>query len=513
MRMENEVFTSSWICNAQNNLIDNAWLKQENSFNTENGKNWTASAAKVSFKNSGKTWRDYVQDKRLEISCGEAPYLVSRYDVVSGEKIEMKNRIGILDRKIRIVNENAAEDEWLEWVKRAFQSTYGYELQEKNLVVARKNLLCTFCDYYFEKHGEQPSSEMQGEITKIISRNIWKMDGLNGVVPSEKFGAIVGNPPYQSFDGGGGSSAIPLYNKFVEIGKAMTPDFLTMIIPSRWMTGGKGLSKFRKAMLADRRIVILHDFMNSRECFPNVQIEGGVCYFLWDKNAEKKCKIYTHRAGAIIKSNRYLSGEEIFVRDGIALQILNAVKVPGESFNKIVSQRNLYGIDKNKWERAFAHFKEGTLKILGKKREIKYINKSQIKKGVDAFDKYKLYVSKADGAAGQIGHPVPARIIGKVELGEPESVCSETFLRVGPFESKREALNCQKYMQTKFFRFLVGIRKNKNMPRDAYKFAPLQNFSNNGDIDWSKSIAKIDEQLYKKYNIASQSDYIEETII
>jgi len=180
-----EVFTPSWVCNAQNNLIDNAWFKQENCFNVGNGRQtWETTIAKIPFENSGKTWQDYVLDKRLEISCGEAPYLVSRYDTVTGKIIKPNDRIGILDRKIRVVNENATENEWYSWIKQAFQSSYGYEWQGDNLLIARENLLYTFCDYYFERYDEQPSVELQKEIAEIISWNIWQMDGLKSVVPN-----------------------------------------------------------------------------------------------------------------------------------------------------------------------------------------------------------------------------------------------------------------------------------------------------------------------------------------
>lgn len=183
IRDKAEVFTPSWVCNAQNNLIDDAWLKLEHCFNVESDRTWITTTARVPFEQSGKTWQDYVLDKRLEISCGEAPYLVSRYDTVTGEIIEPRSRIGILDRKIRVVNENAGDGEWFVWTKRAFQSTYGYEWQGDSLLIARENLLYTFCDYYFERYRRQPGVELQREIAEVISWNIWQMDGLKGVVP------------------------------------------------------------------------------------------------------------------------------------------------------------------------------------------------------------------------------------------------------------------------------------------------------------------------------------------
>lgn len=183
-RDKGEVFTPSWVCNAQNNLIDSAWLKEDNCFNKENGKTWIINKNPIPFVQSGRTWQEYVLDKRLEISCGEAPYLVSRYDTVTGEIIEPIKRIGLLDRKIRVVNENVPDNEWVEWVIKAFQSIYGYEWQGDSLLISRENLLYTFRDYYFEKFKEQPSLELQIKIAEIISWNIWQMDGLKGVIPN-----------------------------------------------------------------------------------------------------------------------------------------------------------------------------------------------------------------------------------------------------------------------------------------------------------------------------------------
>lgn len=179
-----EVFTPSWICNAQNNLVDNAWFGKENVFNKEIDKNWITNTDKIIFP-TDKTWQDYVKANRLEISCGEAPYLCSRYDTVSGEWIELNNRIGILDRKIRVINENTStQEEWLFWVKKAYQATYGYEWQGDSLLIARENLLYTFIDYYQGKYNEMPTVKLLSELAKIISWNIFQMDGLKYVIPN-----------------------------------------------------------------------------------------------------------------------------------------------------------------------------------------------------------------------------------------------------------------------------------------------------------------------------------------
>lgn len=185
VRQKAEVFTPSWICNKQNNLVDNAWFDSTDIFNIEHDKEWTATTEKIKFPSqSGKTWEDYIKDTRLEITCGEAPYLVSRYDTVSGELIDIFKRIGLLDRKLRVVSENIdSEPEWYLWAKTAIQNIYGFEWQGDNVLLARENLLFTFIDYYENKFGVFPIKEYLEEIATIISWNIWQMDGLKFVIP------------------------------------------------------------------------------------------------------------------------------------------------------------------------------------------------------------------------------------------------------------------------------------------------------------------------------------------
>ena len=181
-----EVFTPAWVCNKQNNLIDNAWFGAENVFNTEHDKTWTTTKNKINFPTAaGKSWEDYVIANRLEISCGEAPYLVSRYDAVSGKVIAVKNRIGLLDRKLRVVSENTEnERDWYIWAKKAIQSVYGYDWQGDNVLLARENLLFTFIDFYESRFGVYPIKEYLREIAGILAWNIWQMDGLKFVIPN-----------------------------------------------------------------------------------------------------------------------------------------------------------------------------------------------------------------------------------------------------------------------------------------------------------------------------------------
>lgn len=184
-----EIFTPSWVCNAQNNLIDNAWFGQENNFNTElrnsDGINiWETNKSKVQFP-EGKTWKDYVKDTRLEITCGEAPYLISRYDTTTGDFIKIEDRIGLLDRKLRVINENVeSPGEWLKAAQKAYKNIYGFEWQGDSLLLARESLLATFIENYTLKFGDEPLLKSIRYIAYIISWNVWQMDGLKGVIPN-----------------------------------------------------------------------------------------------------------------------------------------------------------------------------------------------------------------------------------------------------------------------------------------------------------------------------------------
>jgi hypothetical protein len=183
-----EVFTPSWICNAQNNLIDNAWFENENVFNTEiqldNGTNtWKVNQSKIIYP-KGKTWKHYIRDTRLEMACGEAPYLTSRYDTTTGEFIPIEKRIGLLDRKLRVINENVEDSgEWLEASQTAYKNIYGFEWQGDSLLLAREAMLITFIENYTLKFGKEPLLKSIQYIAYIISWNIWQMDGLKGVIP------------------------------------------------------------------------------------------------------------------------------------------------------------------------------------------------------------------------------------------------------------------------------------------------------------------------------------------
>ncbi|MBP5687314.1 MAG: Eco57I restriction-modification methylase domain-containing protein [Muribaculaceae bacterium] len=367
---------------------------------------------------------------------------------------------------------------------------------------------------YFEDLVNQIKNKKDKFIKQIAKGNTyWNANTDNFM----KFNAIVGNPPYQIVDGGGGSSSIPIYNAFVSISKAICPNYISMIMPARWYSGGKGLDEFRTETIKDKHFMILHDYVDSSVCFKNVAIEGGICYFLWSSKHNAECKVSTHLInGEIECSKRFLSNDDtdIFIRlEKVEEIILKVIKHSSFTpFSNSVFPRNYFGISSiDEKDIISKNSKEYSYNILARINNSRTWKKLRtdfsIKKTSGDIDtlanSWKVFVSKADGAAGQIGNPIPAKIIGKAELGEPKSICTETFLVVGPFKNKTQAKNVVHYMTTKFFRFCVGSRKTKNMTQDTYKFVPLQDFNE----EWT------DEKLYKKYGLSEDEiAYIESVI-
>ncbi len=303
-----------------------------------------------------------------------------------------------------------------------------------------------------------------------------------------KFDVIIGNPPYQMKDGGEGASAKPIYQKFINTAKRLNPRFITMIVPSRWFSGGKGLDSFRNEMLNDQRISKIFDYPNSSDCFPGVKIEGGVCYFLWDKNYSGDCEITTIEKDRKNSLKRPLLEKNLnfFIRYNQSISIVRKVlNLNEEKFDKIVSPRKPYGLPTN--------FKGKNLKSQNKIKlyqnggvaDIKY---EDIKINQDFIDKYKVYISKAYG----LGKSTPYQVLNKPLYGEPNSVCTETYLQIGPFKSKKICENVISYIHTKFFRFLVLMIKNtQDATRSVYQLVPIQDFENKLD----------DNFLYKKYGL------------
>lgn len=315
------------------------------------------------------------------------------------------------------------------------------------------------------------------------------------------FDVIIGNPPYQLEDGGNGASSGSLYHKFVQQSKKLNPRYLCMIVPSRWFAGGKGLDNFRDEMLHDNRIRIIHDFNDASECFPGVEIKGGVCYFLWERDNNKGlCQVVTHKNQEVtsIMVRPLLEKDcDVFIRHNEAISILKKVQQKNEiSFSSIVSSRKPFGFATN-----FDNFKEfeshNSVKIYAKKKQ-GFISRSQIMRNLEWVDKFKLFIPEAIGAGNMTKDWIKPIVVGE------NVCCTETYLVVGPFEMEILANNAYSYTQTKFFHLMLGLKKiTQHTTNKVYQFVPLQDFSE----PWT------DEKLYKKYGLTQDEiDFIESMI-
>lgn len=328
---------------------------------------------------------------------------------------------------------------------------------------------------------------------------------IHTVKPEEVFGmkfdVIIGNPPYQLSDGGFGISATPIYHKFILQAQKINPRCLVMIVPARWFSGGRGLDSFRDRMLHDNRIRIIHDYPEASDCFQGVQIKGGICYFLWDREWKGDCAITTHRGNDTSDTvSRPLLEKNCttFIRYNIAVEILNKVNIEiGKTFDSWVSTQRPFGL------RTYIHGKKEKFLdsvTLYENGSVGYISREEITKNEDCVDQYKVFIPRSSSGSDAFPHP----IIGKPFIGLPGSASTETYIFVGPTRSKSETENVISYMQTKFFRYLVMLKKvSQDIPKTAYSFVPMQDSSK----PWT------DEELYAKYSLTEEEIAFIESMI
>lgn len=503
-----------------------------------------------------------INTRCLELTCGEAPFLVSRYDATTGEPIAIDERVGILDQKLRLVNEQQPSDEdWLALVRQSFQSTYGYEWQGDSLLLARENLLYTFIEYYESRFGCKPDIPLLQDFAEIISWNLWQMDGLTYRTPREKteeppqvqlsffdeipaeapapfciimdwqkgetikvndikkrqiqtsdimkFNVIIGNPPYQ--EELEGTSNPPVYNYFMDE-SYKNAQIVELITPARWLfNAGKTPKDWNKKMLSDKNLKVLVYEGDSSKIFSNTDIKGGVAITCHDNN---------RTLGPIGVFSPY--GELRSINDKLT------VITRKENITSLIYLQNRFNLDylysdypnlksiisSNGTERrivssSFEKIKtftenaesENDVKILGliaNKRLYKWIHRQYIEDNGN-LDSYKVLLPKSNGK-GELGELLSTPIIA-----QPNTGYTQSFIGFGAFSSKDEAEAMLKYLKTKFVRIALGILKiTQDNPPERWKYVPLQDFTASSDIDWSKSVAEIDEQLFDKYGLDEQ---------
>lgn len=355
---------------------------------------------------------------------------------------------------------------------------------------------CTNCGASKEVYNTDNESEtyaypfLHEDITKTIFKKM-------------KFDVIVGNPPYQLSDGGAQMSASPIYHKFIQQAKKLNPRYLAMIIPARWYNGGKGLDEFRNEMLTDKRMSELHDFPDTSDCFPGLNIRGGICYFLWDKEHDGDCKIISHNSGKVslpVLRPLLEKGLDVFVRYNESISILKKVqKFKENSFSEIVSARKPFGLATN-----FTNFKktkdDKNNIFLYRFGENGFISNSKIEKNNSLVNNWKVFVPYSSPGDDSYPH----LILSKPILAGKNTCCTETYLLIGPFENKKRAKNVAVYMTTLFLRFMILLAKStQHITQKNYVFVPQQDF----DEEWT------DEKLFKKYGITKTEIEFIKTLI
>ena len=508
----------------------------------------------------------YLNLKWLEITCGEAPYMVARYDTVTGQALSLEERVGFLDRKLhRLSKEEHDEEQWFKGAVKAYQNSYGYEFQGDSLLLARENLFASFIDYYQAKFAQEPSSSQKKTIARIISYNILQLDGLTYTVPySEeakdtvqlslfeeiaeqtsqpqkaqikdwktneltdferlskgetpmKFDVVIGNPPYQE---DGGARDEPIYHYFIEESYKVG-DKVSLITPARFLfNAGQTPKTWMKKMLSDRHLKVQFYKQKSNDVFSGTDIKGGIAityrdvdkvlgpigtFTIFEELNSIVRKVEKREDFETFSTLVYPQGIYRFSRKFFT-DFPQAEELQGKGTkNKIVS-KSLTQLDF-----AFSEQKNsGDVTLLGRigtDRSYRYIKKEYLDLP-ETFESYNVFVPEANGS-GAIGEVLSTPLIGEPLIGH-----TDTFLTIGNFSLEEEAQNCMKYIKSKFARTMLGVLKvTQHNSRKTWYYVPLQDFTSSSDIDWSQSVAEIDVQLYKKYGLSQEEiEFIETNV-
>ena len=595
-RKHAEVFTPLWVCKKMISYADAMWFGKTDAF-----LDGDAPSKRVTFPKRRK-WQRYVDSKRLEITCGEAPYLVNRYDVSSGEILPIASRHGILDRKLRVIDENTTtETEWLEWTLRAFQATYGYEYQGDNLLIARVNLLMTFEDYLGSRWHRKPTYKEYNKYIRTITWNAWQMDGLSNCIPYSwaadearqtslfdllpvqsknqktnkqsnlfdppsppkttndlfdlcgdrshgdsaeskkmcrlnnwrrkrqldfstinagsrimKFDFVIGNPPYQGECVGNMNFAPAIYHLFIDAAIKVS-DRVELIHPARFLfNAGSTPKAWNQKMLNDEHFKVLDFEMESCKIFPNTDIKGGVAITYYDANqnfgAIGTFVVYPELMSIMRKTQKLskFTLDEIVTNRGTYRFSNLAYEEEPEEMKKVTDSRVLSAAFERFPKFFFDNHPQDNkeyIRIYGKEngdRVYKWIRKDYVEDNLNLY-KYKIMVPTSNGS-GALGEVLSTPLIGEPLIG-----FTETFISIGLVDTREEAEAILKYVKSKFARTMLGVLKiTQSNTRKTWRMVPLQDFTSQSDIDWSKSIADIDRQLYEKYGLAdNEIEFIE----
>ena len=513
--------------------------------------------------------KEWVALRWLELACGEAPYIVTRYDSVTGDRIPVMNRVGYLDRKLqRISQEVTTEKEFIKLAKIAYESTYGYELQGDSLLLARENLLLSFCEHYEQKFGMLPTIKTVKAIANIIVYNVFQMNGLtkrtpysdnsvkevqmnlfntepDGILAPQddmltvvkdwkhkelvtiesiskgegqmKFDVVIGNPPYQEdIDN---NRATPIYNLFLEEAYKISRKTIC-ITPARFLfKAGQTPKSWNLKMLEDKHLQVLFYEQNSNKVFANTDIKGGVAITYRDIDSEKgpigTFTVFKELQQIIQKviHNNFETFSSLLYGNS-TYHFTEGLYEDFPDFISRVKKEEKYSIGSNSFVRFAEAFynevpkdTEEYVQIYGRvdgERSYKAIKRKYIKDHPN-LEKYKVLVPGANGT-GAIGEVLSTPLIGEPLIGEPLIGYTQTFISFGAFDGIQEAKAVLKYLKTKFARTMLGTLKvtQNNKTKDVWYNVPLQDFTVDSDIDWSQSIEDIDRQLYRKYGLSQE---------
>jgi len=503
-----EVFTPPELANRILDRVAEAWAASHNGANL-----WADKTAKFldPFTKSGVFLRE-ITSRLTDGLAQEIPDLRERVSHILTEQvfgIGITRLTSLLARRSVYCSKHA---DGSHSIAKGFGNEAGniwFERTEHTWI----NGKCTYCGA--SQAALDRGSDLETHAYAFIHTNDIKTRMTELFGAAMQFDVIIGNPPYQLNDGGYGTSAAPIYQMFVEQAKALEPRYLSMIIPSRWFAGGKGLDEFRETMLADTRLRSIDDFLSASDVFPGVGLKGGVCYFLWDRDHLGLCNVSTHfKDWPISTATRPLmeKGADIFIRFNEGLSILKKVMalegastgelLPAGSkrFDQLVSSLRPFGF--RTFFRGRKTFRKGDVTIY-QNGGTGFVDRSEIETGTELIDKWKIYIGRAAPGTGN-RDTYPHRILSTPFVGEPGSICSETYLCIGPFETQVEAESALSYLTCRLTRLLILLHKpSQDTTRKVYTFVPTQTW----DRKWT------DSDLYAKYGISpSEIDFIEKVV-